>query len=158
MTMNEKIEQQIAGPLVWLSTLHAAAEVVRGRSERVRGIDASELEAPSEARRHIRPALRELEEASFRLGALQSDVLETVDELSAVVARFDGLLLLNRSAQLLEDIHRRLLSLYPEVGEALIEEVRATATAVRDAVADDGDVSADSLLNLCSELRRSLAL
>ncbi len=151
--LNDKLEQVIAGPLVWLSTLHAAAEVIRGRAERSRGIDASEAEEPAEARRHLHLTVRELEELAFRLGALQSEVLDSVDELAGAVARFDELLVLNRCAQMLEDVHRRLLSLYPEAEAALIEEARLLSSACRDAVADDGNVAADDLFGLCSRIR-----
>lgn len=151
--MNDKLEHLLAGPLVWLSTLHAAAEVVRGRAERARGIDASDAEKPAEARMHLKPALRELEELAFRLGALQSDVLDAVDELSGAVARFDALLVMNRCAQVLEDVHRRLLSLYPLVDEALIESARSAAASCRTAMADEGEVSVDEVFALTAAIR-----
>lgn len=151
--MDNHLERLIAGSLVSLSTLHAAAEIVRRRADRARGIDPSEEESPPAARKHLRVTVRELEDLAFRLGALQSEVLVSVDELSRAVANMDSLLVLNRIAQLLEDVHRRLLSLYPEIDEAVIEQARQMAAACRSAVAQDGEIASDDLFDLTTRIR-----
>lgn len=135
--MNEKIEQLLVGPLVWISTLHAAAEVVAGRAQRQRGIDPSEQESEDQVRVQLRPALRELEEMAFRLSALRSDISDSFDPMSAAVARFDSLLVVSRCAQVLEDVHRRLLSLYPVIDEDVVEQTRELAGQCRNAADED---------------------
>ncbi len=150
-----KLERIITESLVSLSALHAAGEVIKRRAERVHGIDPSETEEPATARTHLRRSVRDLEDLAFRLGMLQSEILESIDELSAAVARMDSLLVLNGIAQSLEDVHRRLLSLYPETSEDVIETTRKLAAACRDAVADTDDVAADDLFALVALIRRT---
>ncbi|MFW5955583.1 MAG: hypothetical protein ACOCSK_02470, partial [Rhodothermales bacterium] len=128
--MNDQLERLLAGPLVWLSTLHAAAEVIRTRQERLRGNDPSDLEDPGSARRHIRAALRELEEHALRLSVLQSDAVQIDDDVAHAAASFDSLIITNRCGQLLEDVHGRLMSLYPDVDVHVVEETRVAAKAV----------------------------
>lgn len=144
--MNDNIDQHLVGPLVWISTLHAAAEVVAGRAQRQRGIDASEQESEVQVHSQLRPAIRSLEEMAFRLSALCSSVTDSFDPKSAAVARFDSLLIVSRCAQVLEDVHRRLLSLYPDVEEALVEQTRELAQQCRAAADEDEFVDTSDLV------------
>ena len=62
--------------------------------------------------------------------------------LAAVVRHFDERMKLRRVARLLHTMHQRLLSLYPDVSEELVEEARVTLSTAERLL--DSDVAAFS--------------
>jgi hypothetical protein len=124
-----------------LSTLAAAVEVWQKARERAAGHDPSAQEDDAFVRPVLRRAGRDLEALLMPLRA--SLAYTTVAEdggPGATVRRFEDLLKLHRIARLLQGTHQRLLSLYPAVGEALVEEARllyAEAERLAD-VEEDG--------------------
>ena len=129
-----------------LSVLTSAAEVWHGVTERRAGRDPSAQEDVRVVRPYLRRAQREVQEMLMRLQASHAHAERAdEDELTALVRRFDSLLTLGRLARLLQTVHQRLLSLYPDVREELLEEARrvqAEAAALLDA---DPDVFAATL-------------
>jgi hypothetical protein len=139
MSLTDRLETLLSGPLVMAASLHAATEVWRQRADRRRGHDASEGEPEEQARAHLREAAEVLSELAFRATA-DEVALGELDrsEAGAYVLRFETLLGLNRAAGLLEDVHRRLLSLYPDVDSGLVERARILAASCRAALEHDG--------------------
>ena len=86
---------------------------------------------------YLRQAQREMQEMLMRLQINLAHAEQTrEDPVTVLVRRFDSLLTLGRLARLVQTIHQRLLSLYPDVRDDLIEEARhvqAEATALLDA-------------------------
>lgn len=127
-----------------LSSLRAAFETAHARQERKAGRDPSAQEAHATARawlEHARAALRE------ELTLLRLDLVleaDTEDATAAALRELDTLLRLGHIAQTLHRTHQRLLSLYPDVDETLVEAVRRLRTTadVLDAQADRRDVLA----------------
>ena len=60
-------------------------------------------------------------------------------EMAEVVRHFDLLMKLRRTERLLHDMHQRLLSLYPDVSEEVVEEARIVRGETGELV-NDGDV------------------
>lgn len=124
MFMDETLERLVAGPLVWISALHAATKIVAGREQRLRGIDPSTLEPSDQAAHYLAEAVPELEDLAYRMAGLQADVLSADDGVARIAATFDYLIMLSRTTDVVGDVHRRLLSLYPEVPADLVEDAR----------------------------------
>ena len=120
-----------------LSVLTSAAEVWHGAKERRAGRDPSAQEDAAVVQPYLRQAQRELQEMLMRLQINLAHAEQTrEDTVTVLVRRFDSLLTLGRLARLVQTIHQRLLSLYPDVREDLVEEARhvqAEATALLDA-------------------------
>lgn len=141
MTTSNKEEGAIVRSAVLISTLSAAMDVVRGMADRRRGIDPASQEEPGVARAFLQKTAEEL--AGHMIALRTGSVVRHAPsgEGSVVLARrMNELMLLKQTAQLLHLMHQRLMSLYPEVGEDLIEEARlleTTCAALRDA--DDGE-------------------
>ncbi|MGI9174949.1 MAG: hypothetical protein ACR2GR_06490, partial [Rhodothermales bacterium] len=85
---------------------------------------------------YLRQAQREMQEMLMRLQINLAHAEQTrEDTVTVLVRRFDSLLTLGRLARLVQTIHQRLLSLYPDIRENLVEEARhvqAEATALLD--------------------------
>src|SRR5690625_2629038 len=56
------------------------------------------------------------------MSGLQADVPAADDVGARIAATFDYLLMLSRATDVVGDVHRRLLSLYPDVPSVMIEE------------------------------------
>ena len=147
-----------------LSVLTSAAEVWHRAEERRAGRDPSAQEDAAVVWPYLRGAQREMQEMLMRLQASHAHA-ERADEdaVTALVRRFDSLLTLGRLARLVQTAHQRLLSLYPDVGEGLIEEARhvqAGAAALLDAdpdrFADDLPPFLDRALRFNRQLERVL--
>lgn len=104
-----------------LATLRTANDLRRGITERRAGRDPSAQEPEPEAYAWILNALPEMHRLVTRLRV--SLVVER-EEHAALVHAFEDRTVLARLARTLHVVHQRLLSLYPEVPETLIETVR----------------------------------
>ena len=119
------LESAILLAMTLLATATAATEVAFGMRERKAGRDPSTQEQDHV----IRPFLLQAEETVRRtfLQIRASVVVgqyNTEDPSAAQVRRFTELHQLRRLAPTLQRIHQRLLSLYPAISEALVEEAR----------------------------------
>lgn len=149
-------EGELLQTVAVLSTLLTALEVRYRTSERQAGRDPSNQEAPSIAKSYLSEAIAEFEDILMQLSA--STVYSASydeDYLAAAVRRFDDLMMLNRTGVLLQSIHQRLLSLYPDVRESMVEEARLLQGVHRELVETDEEVYPDGLARF---VERGLAL
>lgn len=126
-----------------LASLATAADVWKDVAARRMGRDPSAQEPASVVRPFLREAGTELASLLMRLQAgLASPPAASV----LLVRRFDSLMMLRRVARLLHRIHQRLLSLYPDVPEQLVEEARllekASAALLDETTAYEARLSA----------------
>lgn len=136
-----KEEGAVLRSMVLLSTLSTAAEVWYAAKERREGYDPVAQEEAAIVAPWLFAARRELQERTMRLRAsLVYARYHEEDHTARLVRRFDDLMTLGRIGRLLHLMHQRLLSLYPDVSEALVEEVRLLEKTCSDlAGADDED-------------------
>lgn len=140
-----------------LATLSAAEEVRSGVHERRAGRDPA-AQAPSalatarlhEARETLMDLLMQLV-----LGRVPLERNEEGD-LAHAVRHFDLLMKLRRAERLVKTMHQHLLSLYPDVSEAVVEEARHVHRTFR-AVREAGSVEADEGPALSDVLERGLS-
>ena len=118
-----RAEAAVWQALVLFSTLSTAADVWHEARERRAGRDPSAQEAAAVVRPLLRQAAGTLQ---ARLMQLQARLLRADDEgaVAALLRRYHELMTLRHVGQELHLIHQRLLSLYPDVSEALVEEAR----------------------------------
>ncbi len=107
--------------MVLLSTLRTASDVRRAMAERRAGRDPSGQEDSQPVRAYLRAALPSLRGL---LSRLRVSLIIDRDERTAFVQAFENRLTLAHLARELHIVHQRLLSLYPAVPEALVEEAR----------------------------------
>lgn len=110
-----------------LATLSTAATVRESVAQRRIGRDPSAQEPPDQAAARLQNAGQTLMDLLMQM-ALSRVPLEQRDEdpLPHAVRHFDLLLKMRRAERLAQAMHQHLLSLYPEVSEALVEEARRT--------------------------------
>jgi hypothetical protein len=120
-----RAEGAVLRSMVLLSTLSTAAEVWHAAQERRAGRDPSAQETSRVVMPRVRGARTELQEMLMRQRASAVYAQHQEEDPTAhLVRRFDDLMTLQRVARLLHLAHQWLLSLYPDVTEALVEEVR----------------------------------
>lgn len=126
-----------------LATLSTAEEVRASVAERRAGRDPS-AQAPTDlAAARLHEARESLMELLMQL-VLGRVPLERKSEgdLAHAVRHFDLLVKLRRAERLVKTMHQHLLSLYPDVSEALVEEARHVhrlLRALREAGSVDGE-------------------
>lgn len=126
-----------------LATLSTAATVGESVAERRAGYDPAAQEPRDRATARLRSAGRSLMDLLMQL-ALSRVPLTAEEEghLPHAVRHFDLLLKLRRVERLMQSMHQHLLSLYPAVSEALVEEARVTHDEVdrlRDTALTDAE-------------------
>jgi len=140
-----------------LATLSTAEDVRAGVHERRAGRDPA-AQAPSAlatARLHeARDALMDLL-MQLVLGRVPLERDEE-DDLAHAVRHFDLLMKLRRAERLVKTMHQHLLSLYPDVSEALVEEARHVHRTLR-AVREVGSVEVEEVPSLPDVLERGLS-
>jgi hypothetical protein len=140
-----------------LATLSTAEEVRSGVQERRSGRDPA-AQAPSDlatARLHeAREALMDLL-MQLVLGRVPLERSDE-EELAHAVRHFDLLMKLRRAERLVKTMHQHLLSLYPDVSEAVVEEARHVHRTLR-AVREAGSVETDEVPALSDVLERGLS-
>lgn len=124
-----------------LATLSTAADVSQAVSQRRAGRDPSAQERADAAVHHLRRTGDDLMDLTMQMLFGRVHLAhESEEALAAAVRHFDLLMKLRRADRALHAMHQRLLSLYPAVSEALVEEARLTHDAVADLVATADDV------------------
>jgi sulfite reductase beta subunit-like hemoprotein len=125
-----------------LATLSTAEELRESMAERRAGRDPS-AQAPTDL------ATARLHEAGDTLMDLLMQLVlgqvprEDDEQLARAVRHFDLLMKLRRAERLVTTMHQHLLSLYPEVSEALVEEARHVHGEI-DALLDVDSTAASS--------------
>lgn len=110
------------------STLSTAATVWHAAQERRAGRDPSEQEEALLVRSYLRTANGELQALLMQLRASLISVDRSEEgRIVSFVRRFHHLMGLYRLSRFLGVIHQRLLSLYPDVAEEVVEEARVLA-------------------------------
>jgi hypothetical protein len=135
-------EGAVLRSMVLLASFATASQVWKKIAARRAGHDPSEQEPAAV----VRPRLAEVgEEVEALIGQLRRSWLyishQPEERLPSLVRRFELLLMLNRLAGRLHLVHQWLLSLYPEVSEALVEAVRG----LQDRAAALQEMNADQL-------------
>lgn len=126
-------------------TALAAARSIRERRE---GRDASAQEAPEAARADLGVLVDEIRTHVARLRLRSVIAQESLNPAARLAQAFEDRLLLDDLARDTRRAHQKLLSLYPEVSEGVVEEARIVAeSAVRlatepDALPPDDSASA----------------
>lgn len=140
--------------MLLLSTLSTAADVSYGVIERRAGRDPSAQEEPDVARAYLYRDVAELDDLLMRLrSGLVYTRYAVEDRHALLVRRFDMLLVVRRIDRILQSIHQRLLSLYPDVSAELVEEVREVHSTLRfQHETTDGDPSLDDLALLVERI------
>lgn len=120
-----RAEAAVLQAMVLFSTLTTASEVWHAARERRAGRDPSEQEVITQVRGYLKAGIGELQALLLQLRAsLIAGVTEEAPPVSRFVRRFNDLMTLRQVSGLLQVIHQRLLSLYPDVSETLLEEAR----------------------------------
>jgi len=116
----------VLGSMTLLATLSTAETVRTSVTKRRAGRDPSAQEPSGRATARLRTAGRTLMDLLMQMALSRVPVEQRDDgHLSHAVRHFDLLLKLRRAERLTKAMHQHLLSLYPDVSEALVEEARA---------------------------------
>jgi hypothetical protein len=120
-----RTEAAVWQAMVLFSTLSTATEVWSAAEERRAGHDPSTQEDAGFVRPYLREANGELQALLMRLRA-SLVYADQVDDgrVARLVRRFNDLSTVHRAARVLHVMHQRLLSLYPDVPEEVVEEAR----------------------------------
>lgn len=139
---NAQHEAAVLRSMVLLATFATASQVWKKIAARRAGQDPSGQEPAAVVRPRLAEAGREVDALILQLRRSWLYIAHQPEErLPALVRRFELLMMLNRLAGRLHLIHQWLLSLYPEVSEALVEAVRG----LRDRAAALQEMGADQL-------------
>ena len=121
-----RAEAAVWQAMVLFSTLSTATTLWQAARERRAGRDPSAQEQAAFVRTYLRRAVGELQALLMQLQAALIQAAHADDEgyVAALVRRYHDMMALRRVTHHLKTIHQRLLSLYPDVAEALVEEAR----------------------------------
>ena len=107
-----------------LSTLSTAIDLVGAMRERRRGRDPSEQQSSEIALPSLAEGLRSLE---HHIIALRTSIVAAENETNervVLVRQMNDLILLSGVSRGMHGVHQHLMSLYPGVGEDLVEKAR----------------------------------
>lgn len=108
-----------------LATLSTAEDVRSAIAARRSGRDPSAQEPQPVAASYLRTAASDLQDLLMQLLLSHVNLRYDHDETLALAVRhFDERMKLRRVVRLLQGMHQRLLSLYPQVSDELVEEAR----------------------------------
>lgn len=114
-----------------LATLSTAASVRESVAERRAGRDPSAQAPPARAAARLHTVGHTLMDLLMQVAQSRVPLVHQEDPpLPRAVRHFDVLLKLRRAEQCAQNMHQHLLSLYPNVSEALVEETRRTRDAM----------------------------
>lgn len=113
-----------------LATLSTAAEVSESMAARHAGRDPSAQAPVERAVTRLRTARSTLLDLLMQLALGRVPLEQEEDALPRAVRHFDLLMKLRRVERITQEMHQHLLSLYPDVSEALVEEARITRNEV----------------------------
>lgn len=129
-----------------LATLSTAADVSRSVAARRAGRDPAAQEATWVAAPELRRAGEDVQDLVMQLLLSHVNIEHDHEShLAAVVRHFDERMKLRRVARLLHTMHQRLLSLYPNVSEELVEEARVTLATAEHLLESDVAAFSDEL-------------
>jgi len=119
------IESSVLRSMVLFSTLTIASDIWNRIKERKDGRDPSTCEQPEIVIPFLSESAAVLQEMIFqlRLKLIHSSDGDS-EYIARLVHRFDGLMTLHRMVRLLQIMHQRLMSLYPDIEIELVEEAR----------------------------------
>jgi phosphate uptake regulator len=138
-----------------LATLSTAENVRSSVAQRRAGLDPSAQEPSGRASASLRTTGRELMDLLMQVVLGHMHLVEQDERPIAVAVRhFDLLMKLRRSERLLHNMHQRLLSLYPNVSESLVEEARAVHGEIERLIEADEE---DLLANLDTAAERAIS-
>lgn len=124
---SEPKEHAVLQSMALLATLSTAEDVRASIAERRAGRDPSAQEPRQVAVPYLRVAAGDLQTLCMQLLLSHVNFRYDRDEaLALAVHHFDERMKLRRIVQLLQGMHQRLLSLYPDVSEEVVEETRMT--------------------------------
>lgn len=126
-----------------LATLSTAADVCTSVAERRAGRDPAAQEPPARAAARVRTSGRELMDVLMQIALSRVPLEGQGGQLSDAVRHFDLLMKVRGAEHRVQEMHQRLLSLYPEVSANLVEEariVRGELAGFRAAVGSDANV------------------
>lgn len=150
-------EASVLQAMALLATLSTAAEVRHALLERRAGRDPSTQEEADVARLFLHEARQTLAELVMRMQVGLAYAEDHDEETTAALVRhFDHLMTLRRAGRLFQLVHQRLLSLYPDVSEALVEEARLLQARCEALLEADGAASIDPLADLLDRAPRFL--
>lgn len=139
-------EAAVLESMALLAMLQTAFGVWQGVEGRRAGQDPSAQEPPEVTRPYLRVAADALQELRLQLAAGRVLARHGEDTpLAASVRYFDLLMKLRYAERVLQRVHQRLMSLYPEVEDALIEEVREVHHAAEMLLDAEGEAVLDAL-------------
>ncbi len=138
---DDHTEAAVWQAMVLFSTLSTATSVWQAARERRAGRDPSAQEAKAFVQIFLRRAAGELQGQLMQLQAslIQAEHIDEEGYIAALVRRYHDLMALRRVTNHLKTIHQRLLSLYPDVNEALVEEARLLRDEGSTLLGDDAD-------------------
>lgn len=123
-----------------LATLSTAEDVRRSVEERRSDRDPAAQEPALQAASSLRETGDEAMDLLMQLMLGRMHIAHQDEKpIAAAVRHFDLLMKLRRVERLLHRMHQRLLSLYPDVSEALVEEARSSHDAVESLLDADED-------------------
>ncbi len=125
-----------------LAALSTAEEVRESMAERRAGRDPSAQAPPDLAAARLYEAGETLMDLLMQLALGQVPQQGDEEEMAHAVRHFDLLMKLRRAEHLVTTMHQHLLSLYPEVSEALVEEARHVHDQI-EALLDTESATAD---------------
>lgn len=118
-------EAAVLQSMTLLATLSTAAEVHEDMAERRAGRDPSAQEPQQVVVPYLHVAARELQTLLMQLLLSHARARHASDRpLAGLVRHFDERMKWRRVVRLLQGMHQRLMSLYPDVSEALVEDAR----------------------------------
>lgn len=130
-----------------LMSASTATHVMRAIHDRRAGIDPSELEPPIQARSGLMAATRELQELLYPVFiAASAPHLPEESDSTVLIRQFDILHRLTEGALVFHRIHQHLMSLYPAVPDAFVEDARMLHLEARAIVQNASDAPAGSTL------------
>lgn len=107
-----------------LSTLSTAVDLAGAMRERRLGRDPSEQQSPEIVLPSLAEGLRSLE---YHIISLRTSIVAAQEESSVrvvLVRQMNDLILLGGVSRALHGMHQQLMSLYPGVGEDMVEKAR----------------------------------
>ena len=129
-----------------LATLSTAEDVRRSIADRRAGHDPAAQEQPDVATAHLHTAGTQLMDLLMQLMLGRMHIAHQDERpLAAVVRHFDVMMKLRQAERLLHQVHQRLLSLYPDVSDALVEEAREVHADVYRLLDADAETLLDAL-------------
>ena len=137
---DERARASLVQTLTLISSASTATRVMRAVVDRRKGVDPSEQEVPDQATTGLRASLDELQALLVPVLVASAVVdAEELEERPRLIRHFDELQRLAEVVILMHRVHQRLLSVYPQVADDVVEEARALHKEAVEAADQFGD-------------------